>query len=259
VLQFGHDCAHLRHAADAATFLYDFAASADGRRLKMQHFAQGGMSIRGCFDEEAAAILRTALEPPAKRGGPDDHREREQRQADALVELATHSLDSGVVPRRHGQRPHLQVTATLETLMGLAGAAAGELELAPPIPATTVQRLACDASVVRVLLDQESAVIDVGRARRLPSGATRRALTRRDGGCVWPGCDRSASYTSAHHLRHWAHWGATSMENLVRLCGRHHWRVHEGGWQLTRTDKGVIVLPPVFESMRPRAPTQAAA
>jgi hypothetical protein len=42
----------------------------------------------------------------------------------------------------------------------------------------------------------------------------------------------------AHHLVHWAHGGETDLENLVLLCYSHHWRVHEGGWQLVRGDVG---------------------
>jgi len=137
------------------------------------------------------------------------------------------------------------VTTTLETLRGLAGAAAGELEFSLPIAAASVQRLACDASIVRVLLGSDSAVIDVGRARRLPAGPTRRALRARDRGCVWPGCDRPASWTQAHHLVHWGRDGATDLANLVLLCYRHHFRVHEGGWRLVRTDEGAILtIPP---------------
>jgi len=78
-----------------------------------------------------------------------------------------------------------------------------------------VQRLACDASVVRVLLGSDSAEIDVGRARRLPSGPTRRALRVRDHRCVWPGCDRPASWTQAHHIVQWGRAGKTELANLV--------------------------------------------
>ena len=78
------------------------------------------------------------------------------------------------------------------------------------VPAATVQRLACDASVRRVLLGPDSAVIDVGRALRVPSGAARAALRVRDGGCVWPGCDRPSSWTNAHDIIHWSDGGPPS-------------------------------------------------
>ena len=81
--------------------------------------------------------------------------------------------------------------------------------------AATVQRLARDARVRRVLLGPNSAVIDVGRALRLPSAAARSALRARSGGCEWPKCDRPVAYTNARQLVHWGHGGATDADNLV--------------------------------------------
>jgi hypothetical protein len=79
----------------------------------------------------------------------------------------------------------------------------------------TASCLACDASIRRVLLGPDAAVIEVGRALRMPSGAGRAALRVRDQGCVWPGCDRPSSWTNAHHLLHWGHGGDTNLDNLV--------------------------------------------
>jgi hypothetical protein len=173
--------------------------------------------------------------------GSDDLRSRNHRYADALVELAEHSLDAGLVRSVGGQRPHLQVTTTLETLAGTPGAPAGVLEGAGPIAGATVQRVACDASISRVVLGPDAAVLDVGRTHRLPTLATRRALRARDRGCAWPGCDRTASWTAAHHLVHWAQGGATELGNLVLLCYRHHRQIHEGGWQLVRGENSLML------------------
>src|SRR5256712_6426346 len=107
-----------------------------------------------------------------------------------------HALDTGLVP----QRTHIQVTTSLETLLGLSGAPAAEMEFSLPISAKAVERLACDCSVTRILLGSDSTVIDVGRARRVVSGPPRKGLHVRGGGRVGPGCDRPASWTSGHHL-----------------------------------------------------------
>lgn len=157
------------------------------------------------------------------------------------VELVAHRLDSGAVPARASQRSHLQVTASLETLQGLRGAPAGQLENGATIPDATVQRLACDATISRVILDATSAVIDVGHSQRVVTGATRRALNARDKGCRWPRCDRPVSWTSAHHIVHWAHGGRTDLDNLALLCHRHHWLVHDCGFQIIRTGDGEIL------------------
>jgi len=249
VNRFRRDCAHARHAADMNAYLNEHLYEVDKRCLQLIPCSDEILVIRGIFDPVSGAAIRSALEPLARPLGSDDTRDRERRLADALVELATHGLDAGVIPERASQRPHLQVTASLETLRGLIGSPAGEMEYSSPIPAATVQRLACDASIVRVLLGPDSAILDVGRARRLPSGATRRALATRDKGCVWPDCDRPVSWTAAHHLNHWAHGGTTDLNNLALICHRHHWMVHEGGWQVARSAEGdFVTVPPLPET-----------
>ncbi|MFN2581288.1 MAG: DUF222 domain-containing protein [Candidatus Dormibacteria bacterium] len=255
VSQFIYDCKHARHAADAEAVLREQATLVDFRRLQLTPCGQGGIAIDGLLDDAGAATLRAALEPLARRNGFADTRKRDKRLADALVELANHRMDEGSLPRRNSQRPHVRITATVETLQGAQGAAAGDMEFSQPVPAATVQRLACDAGVARVLLSADSAVLDVGRARRLPGVATRRALEARDRGCVWPGCDRRPTWTNAHHIKHWAHGGDTSMANLALVCYRHHWLLHEGGWQLVGADEGFVVIPPISgRRLRPREP-----
>jgi hypothetical protein len=177
----------------------------------------------------------------AKRAGKYDARDRERRLADALVDLSMHALDNGVPSRR----PHVQVTTSLETLLGLPGAPAAEMEFSLPISSKAVERLACDCSVTRILLDSESMVIDVGRAKRVVSAPQSKALKVRDRGCIWPECDRPATWTSAHHVVHWIHGGQTDLPNLVLLCYRHHRMVHEGQWQIVRSDDGCVqTIPP---------------
>jgi len=247
-------CHHVRHAADPKGFAADEADAVERRRLQLSPCEDGSLLVDGLLDSAGGAALRTALEPLARPAGAEDDRCSERRLADALVELATHALDAGLVPQRAGQRPHLQVTTTLETLRGLAGSPAGELEFSLPISATTVQRLACDSTITRVVLGSQSVVIDVGRAKRVVAGTTRRAVDARDGHCQWPRCDRPPSWSAAHHVVHWTRGGTTNLSNLVLLCHRHHWLAHEGGWQLVRTDDGrLLTIPPEpgrFPSMR---------
>ena len=243
--RFAFDCTHARHQADAAAVLAEQVDAVRSRWLEVRRYEDGRVGIRGVLDPVGGATLRVALAPLCGPSGPDDDRPRQRRYADGLVELSRHTLDHGFTSEQGATRPHLQLTASVETVQGLAGAPGGDLEFAGAVPAATVQRLACDASIRRVLLGPDSAVIDVGRALRVPSGATRAALRVRDRGCVWPGCDRPSSWTNAHHVVHWGHGGATDLENLVLLCHRHHWSVHEGGWQLVKTaQQRVLAVPP---------------
>ena len=68
--------------------------------------------------------------------------------------------------------------------------------------------------------DDDGRILDVGRKTRVVSPALRRALVTRDKECQFPGCDRT--YCDAHRLQHWGDGGATSLDNLVLLCRRHH-------------------------------------
>ncbi|HEV2027170.1 MAG TPA: DUF222 domain-containing protein, partial [Candidatus Dormibacteraeota bacterium] len=180
-------CQHYRHAADRQGFEAERKEQVENRMLWISTGEDGTVQLTGYFDPEGGAALRTAFEPLARRSGAHDDRSREKRLADAVVEVAAHALDMGLIPQTATQRTHLQVTASLETLLGLPGAPAADMEFSLPIASKTVERLACDSSVTRILLGSDSMVIDVGRAKRTISGPARKALNVRDRGCTWPG------------------------------------------------------------------------
>ncbi|MGB3673421.1 MAG: HNH endonuclease signature motif containing protein [Candidatus Nanopelagicales bacterium] len=60
----------------------------------------------------------------------------------------------------------------------------------------------------------------------------RKALEVRDGGCVFPFCDRPPSWSHAHHIKHWADGGTTSLDNAALLCSRHHHVVHSQDYRV---------------------------
>jgi hypothetical protein len=244
--KFHHICRHYRHAVDACGFAAEQVEQVEKRRLSLSTWFDGSLLLSGVLDSVGGAALRTALEPLARKSGAHDDRNRERRFADALVELASGGE----------QRAQIQVTSSLETLLGLAGAPAAEMEFSLPVSSKTIERLACDCSITRVLLNSESTVIDVGCSKRVVSEPGRRALRARDGSCRWPGCERPASWSAAHHLVHWIHGGTTDLDNLILLCHRHHWMVHEGKWQLVRSDDGrMLTIPPtVTFGPSPRGP-----
>src|SRR6267142_1453723 len=166
-------CHHMRHAADPKGYVAEEVAGVEARSLTIKTGEGGMVWLRGVLDPEGAAVFRTALEPLAQPDGKDDDRNRERRLGDAVVELANRSLNNGLVPQRGSARPHLQVTTTLETLLQHIGAPAADLEFSLPISARAVERLACDCNVTRILLGADSAVIDVGRSKRVITPAQR--------------------------------------------------------------------------------------
>jgi hypothetical protein len=98
--------------------------------------------------------------------------------------------------------------------------------------------------------------LEVGRTTRVVQPGQRLALAVRDGGCVFPGCDRPLAWCEAHHVWHWVDGGPTDLDNLVLLCRAHHRAVHEGGWQLTHQPDGRLTATPPHRQHR-RQPTAA--
>jgi hypothetical protein len=236
--KFFYICHHARHAFDPKQYAAGQAEQVQQRRLKLSTWMDGSLLISGQLDPVGGAALLSKIVPLARKSGADDDRSPERRNADALVELVSGG----------GSQAQLQVTSSLETLLGLAGAPAGEMEFSLPISSKTVERLACDCSITRILLGSDSMVIDVGRAKRTVSGPARKALNVRDRGCTWPGCERPVSRTAGHHIRHWIHGGTNEPNNLTLLCHRHHWMVHEGKWQIVRGDDGrMLTIPPIVD------------
>src|SRR6202163_334457 len=115
----------------------------------LSRWMDGSVLISGQLDPIGGAAVLTVLEPLARKTGPSDDRCLEQRNADALVELASGG----------GSQAQIQVTSSIETLFALAGAPAAEMELCLPVSSKTIERLACDSSIARVLLNTESQVI----------------------------------------------------------------------------------------------------
>lgn len=106
-----------------------------------------------------------------------------------------------------------------------------------PIASETLRRLACDCGV-RLSIDRDGQILDLGRKARFPSPALRRAVeTRDERRCRFPGCTQRTRLR-AHHVRHWGHGGATDRENLLMLCPIHHRSVHEGGWNIEADGHG---------------------
>src|SRR5664279_354626 len=239
-------CTQVRTMLDPTGAEEAAALAHDRRHLSISATFAGTVVLDGVLDPEAGATVLAALAPLAAPGGADDDRTPAQRRADALVELARRALDGAALPSVGGERPHIQIRVDYATLL----ARTATLDWAGPLTAGAALRLACDATITPVLTAGPSEVLDLGRSVRLVSPAQRRALVVRDGGCVWPGCDRPPAFTDAHHLRHWIDGGATDLANLALVCRRHHRLVH-AGWELAHRPDGIwSATPPSTQCRR---------
>jgi hypothetical protein len=115
-----------------------------------------------------------------------------------------------------------------------------ELEDGTRVSAETSRRVACDSGLVKIAHAADGSVVAAGRRTRTVPPAVRRALEARDRGCRFPGC--GLRFTDAHHVKHWADGGETSLRNLVLLCRRHHRAVHEGGVRVCIDADGQVVF-----------------
>src|SRR5256885_2939961 len=173
------------HAIDPAGFELKVEEAHERRQLFISEC--GDMyRIDGWLELSAGAAVKTAIDSLSAPLGADDSRRPKQRRADALTELAHHALDSGVLPERNGARPHVAVHTTIEGLKGELGAPASELGGGTPISSKTVQRLACDGVLHRVL-KADSMVVDVGRAKRTAQPAQWRGPPAPPNTPAWPG------------------------------------------------------------------------
>jgi hypothetical protein len=267
------------------------------------------VAVRGIMTSEAGQTLITALDSLSRPADTADTRSGGQRTADALEELARRQLEGGHLPKTGGVRPQLSVIIDLPSLHrrdsrnrleglegqrgridGEMGRLGGDIGWAGPLDPEACRRLACDATITRLVVSRQppeagdhyhgnephdpagsgldellravlaklppilggapSRPLDVGRSTRVVSPAQRQALAVRDGGCVFPGCSRPLAWCEVHHVWHWLDGGPADLDNLALLCRAHHRAVHECGWRLIRGPDGRFTATPPYRRTR---------
>jgi hypothetical protein len=237
----------------------------DATRLSFKDRGDGTM--RGVFvipdadaDTLRAAIegiiapRRTAANAETHGLGADDWAAlpRDQKMGHAFIELINH-LPTGALPVAGGLAATVAVTVDVDDLR--TGQGVAENSSGTTMSAAKAQRLACNAHLVALYLENGTRVVDHGMTRRLYDRHQRLALAVRDKGCVFPACDRPPAWCEAHHLSFWSENGPTDLDNAALLCHFHHFLVHEGEWVARMADDGVVeIIPPrrVDPQQRPR-------
>jgi hypothetical protein len=233
-------------AAEAARCRQQAADEAAARfRRRNVHVSrpggEGHTRLRGDLFDDQGAVLWAALVEYAKTCAKDPvtglFEPLGARYADALVEMAKAYLAA------RGQatgRPALIIHADAAILAGEDGWA--ETDDRSPLHPETVRRMACWAEIMLCIDDKDGNPLYLGRSHRLPTWQLAEMVRRRDGGCRFPGCDRTM-FIQPHHLAEWdAHKGATDYTNLAGLCSRHHHLCHEGGWTIAGDPCGELTF-----------------
>jgi hypothetical protein len=99
--------------------------------------------------------------------------------------------------------------------------------------------------VLPIVIDDDG-IHGYGHTRRCASPTQRLALTARDGGCSFPGCDVPAKWTQAHHIIEWWNHGPTDLDNLTLLCGHHHREHTKRGWTVSMINGHPWWTPPTW-------------
>jgi hypothetical protein len=217
---------------EAALVLKAIEAARERAWKARRDSAESCAEANGCREAAAAPARRSPL-----------HR------VDALVQIAEEFLASSAVAA-NGPPVQIVVRVDAASLAGSASTEAGTLEDGTFLPLATVDRLACDTSVVTVVEDSRGNPLDVGRRSRTVPTALRRALQLRDKGCRFPGCTNTR--VDSHHVVPWSRGGETKLANLVSTCRKHHRYVHELGFRVEpRGDGGFAFFAPAGWEVKP--------
>lgn len=222
---------------------YDPARDPANNQLHLTPTLDGVTHVSGRLVGELALVVRSLVNAEAERvmarhradaeatGQPDELPSAAQVRAEALAEL----LERGAAaPDDTGSMPHPEIVVVYEADTDtLADAEGNQLSL-------SVMRWLVAAALVRPLeVTGHRDVLRMGHTIRYANRHQRRALTVRDGGCIFPGCTRTASRCDAHHVDEWNNGqpgsgGPTDIENLALLCRHHHRVTHRPGWHMDR-------------------------
>ena len=185
------------------------------------------LELQGTLAAEQGAAFEAAIEQAAQQVEVEDEVEDRgaARRADALVGLVTSAGG-------RQQPATLVVHADAELLSSVSDGTRqlGETPTGVQLTSEAIRRIACD-SKVRVALERDGSPVGLVTLGRAVTEQQIELLVFRDRHCRFPGCERTL-FVHAHHIRHWADGGRTTLENLTLLCGAHHRRLHEGGWTI---------------------------
>jgi hypothetical protein len=228
-----------------------------GRRADGMGFASWTLDpesfalVSEVYDRLTAPQRRVpSFEPDPSNAAPTgvaDERTEAQRASDGFVELLRQGVAADPAQLLGDGPIGVRVLVAATHLDARRGR--GFLDGQPdPVSIATVERVACSAGTVALLVDAAANAgqpLNLGRERRLFSRAQRLALAARDGGCRWPGCERPPSWCEAHHIEHWQRdGGRTDVADGILLCRHHHLLAHNNGWEITRAGPRYLLHPP---------------
>ncbi|WP_328710152.1 DUF222 domain-containing protein [Microbispora hainanensis] len=106
------------------------------------------------------------------------------------------------------------------------------------LPLSSVHRLARTSTLVRIVMNAEGQVLDMGRKVRLATPAQRRAIYARYATCWIDGCPLPATMCQIDHADNWSTGGLTDLKLLGPACQFHNRDRYQHPDRYTRRKEG---------------------
>ncbi|MEV4321911.1 DUF222 domain-containing protein [Microbispora rosea] len=189
------------------------------------HTAPSHTAPSGTAPWGTASSGATASDAPPSHAAPSEAASSEAASSEAAQpdpppkDASAHHTHAGPRPAgdcRHGQGIPGALGTALGTVPGLL-LATGQV-----LPVSGVHRLARTSSLVRLVMDAEGQVLDMGRKVRLATPAQRRAVFARYATCWVDGCPLPATMCQIDHADNWCTGGLTDLKLLGPACQFHN-------------------------------------
>jgi len=213
------------------------------RSLRSWIDPDGAFIVKGRMTVANGAIVMAALKPiqdeifkQARKSG--NHESPEAYAADALMALcAAKSVgaqgSSGTKPTRASAVMNIRIDIDALKRGHTEHGETCEIAGVGPIPVATATEYLGEAFLKLLVIDGTDIKTVAHMGRAIPA-ALRTAIEERDRVCQVPTCDMTVGL-EIDHIKPFAEGGAASLENLLRLCRRHHLQKTHDGFRLVKT------------------------
>ncbi|MCU1559880.1 HNH endonuclease signature motif containing protein [Mycetocola sp.] len=174
-----------------------------------------------------------------------------QQRADVFAAMIDSLARSTDAPTVSGASPTVIVRVTADVLTARKGT--GQIVgIAGPIPASTIQQILCDSSLIPAYLKPDGGLLALGNEKRAFAREQRLAMIARDGPtCTIDDCQIPASGCEAHHIIEYQDGGPTHLDNGALFCWFHHHMIDTGIFTVTMENGKPKVTVPDWILRRP--------
>ncbi len=216
------------------------------RYLKSWTDLDGSFNLRARMTVANGALVMASLKPiqdeifkASRKSG--EHQRPEAYAADALIALceqaSTSDSAAGAIETKTTHRNavmNIRVDIDARKRGHTENGEICEIAGVGPIPVATATEYLGEAFLKLLVMDGTDikTVAHIGRAIPAP---LRTAIEERDRVCQVPTCDMTLGL-EIDHIKPFSEGGAASIENLVRLCKRHHLQKTHDGYRLEKLE-----------------------